>query len=108
MFSVSTTGVGDRGKVPRRFEVFQNYPNPFNASTRITYYLPTDGEVQVNVYDATGRFVKSLVEIVQTAGEHSISWDGTNYEGKSVASGLYFYQVKYGESNVVKRMTLVK
>lgn len=93
---------------PRSFEIFQNYPNPFNAETRIKYYLPQSGEVEVNIYDVTGRYVRSLVREFQVQGDHVMTWDGTNTQGRIVASGIYFYQVKFDDFNFVKRMTLVK
>lgn len=98
----------DEDSAPKTFEVFSNYPNPFNGETKIKYRLPNAGEVEVNIYDISGRYVKSILNEFQSAGEKVTTWDGTDNEGRVVASGVYFYQIKYRDFNLVKRMTFVK
>lgn len=76
------------------FELYQNYPNPFNSNTEIKYSLPrgkANYPVQLKIYDVLGRLVKVLVDQEQLAGIYSIGWDGTDLNGVTVASGIYFY-----------------
>ena len=85
-----------------------NYPNPFNANTTIKYSLPNDGKVTIVVYNIIGQRVITLVDGVQTAGYHTVIWDGKNASGNSIASGVYFYMIKFENQTQIKRMTLLK
>ncbi len=79
--------------VPHSFLLKQNYPNPFNPSTRIDYVLPFTADVRIAVYNLHGQLVKTLVETEQTAGTHSVMWDGRNLSGDMVANGIYYYSL---------------
>jgi len=102
----SPTAVG--GAPHRVFALDQNYPNPFNPSTTIQYSLPAREEVSLRIYDQRGRLVRTLASEVQDAGQRAIVWDGRASNGVSVASGVYFYQLKAGDLVQRKKMTLVK
>jgi len=87
----------------------QCQPNPFNPTTWIPYELPVLAHVRVDVHDATGRHVATLVDAVQTAGGHAAVWDGRNARGEPVASGVYFYRLTVaGQQSLVKKMVLLK
>ena len=93
---------------PEKFELQQNYPNPFNPTTTITYQLPTNGFVQLVIYNTLGQEISRLVEQEQTAGYHQQQWNAS-----SVSSGMYIYECRYknesGKTEVFrKRMMLVK
>ncbi|MBN1998966.1 T9SS type A sorting domain-containing protein, partial [candidate division KSB1 bacterium] len=105
---VGTTSTSRQQTDIKQFALMQNYPNPFNHETNITYSLPRNGTVEINIYDETGRYVITLFDAVQPAGEHAVRWNGTNSNGAMVASGTYFYQIKYGKKNIVRRMTFIK
>ncbi len=60
-------------------------------------------QVRLTIYDISGRQVATLVNSKQSAGNHRIEWDGSNY-----ASGIYFYKLTAGQQTFVKRMTLLK
>ncbi len=60
------------------------------------------------VYTIDGRRVATLVSEVMAAGEHHVSWNGQDDNGRQVASGAYFYRLKAGNDLLVKRMILVK
>ena len=94
--------------VPGEFALHQNYPNPFNPVTTINYDLAKDGHVSIVVYDLLGREVNTLVNEVQNAGYASIRWDGTDNLGKTLASGMYFYQMYTGDFILVRKMVLLK
>jgi len=94
--------------VPGEFALHQNYPNPFNPVTTINYDLAKDGHISIVVYDLLGREVKTLINEVQNAGYTSIRWDGTDNRGKTLASGMYFYQMYTGDFILVRKMVLLK
>jgi photosystem II stability/assembly factor-like uncharacterized protein len=90
------------------FSLSQNYPNPFNPSTKIKFEIP--GQVRndntlvtLKVYDILGREVSTLVNEEKPAGEYEVEFDGS-----SLPSGIYFYQLKAGEYVETKKMVLLK
>ncbi len=91
------------GNIPKSFLLSQNYPNPFNPSTVINYQLPTNGQVALRIFDVLGREVRTLVNERQTAGSHSVIFDGTN-----LPSGVYFYQLRAGDYAATKKLLLLK
>jgi subtilisin family serine protease len=94
--------------VPANFSLDQNYPNPFNPTTHISFALPSDSKVSLNIYNIMGQKVKTLVDGITKAGTHTVTWDGTNEQGESVASGIYFYKLSAGDKVITKKMSLVK
>jgi glucuronoarabinoxylan endo-1,4-beta-xylanase len=99
------TSVGPNTNIhPAGFELVQNYPNPFSSSTSIPYQLKTQSDIQVDIYDILGRVVKRFSVGTQSAGVHSILWDGRNNSGDRVATGIYFYKLQVGGESQVKKM----
>ncbi|MFQ5652230.1 MAG: T9SS type A sorting domain-containing protein [bacterium] len=95
--------------IPSQFALAQNYPNPFNPTTNITYDLPKDSEVTLQVFNVLGQKVRNLVfQQKQQAGSYTVQWDGKDEVGRSVASGLYFYSIKAGDFIKSQKMTLLK
>ena len=90
-------------KVSSKPSLSQNYPNPFNPASVIEYTLPTDGFVSLKVYDVLGREVATLVNEKQNAGKHSV-----NFNGASLASGIYFYVLTTNNFVLSKKMNLPK
>jgi hypothetical protein len=88
---------------PVEFALEQNYPNPFNPSTVIKYSIPTEGFVNLAVYNLLGKEVALLVNGVQEAGRYEI-----NFDASKLASGIYVYSLKSGSFNSVKKMLLMK
>jgi len=80
--------------LPTQYELSQNYPNPFNPETTIAYNLPQRSEVRLDIYDLQGKIVRTLVQTMQSAGRHTIQWNGRNALGQAVASGMYFYRLE--------------
>ncbi|MFZ4620561.1 MAG: T9SS type A sorting domain-containing protein [Bacteroidota bacterium] len=89
--------------VPKEFFVSQNYPNPFNPSTTISFGIPADGSVSVNVYSLLGQKVAELYSGPLNAGVYSMKFDASD-----LGSGIYFYSVRTGNSVQTKRMMLLK
>jgi hypothetical protein len=94
--------------VPESFELYQNAPNPFNPVTDIRYYLPESGYVSLEIFNMNGQKVRTLVDGYQDAGEHTVTWDAKNDSGESVASGIYLYRFRSGDTVISKKMTLLK
>lgn len=90
-----TTGIGEHDpNTPVDFILEQNYPNPFNPSTAISYKLSAVSNVTLKIFDVLGREVITLSDGVrQSAGKHSLRWDGTNQRGERVGSGIYYYRL---------------
>ena len=86
----------------------QNYPNPFNPQTRIPFAITQSGQVSIDIYNCKGQLVRSLLREQLAAGEHTISWDGTDNHQNSCPSGLYLYHLTQGNQTQVKRMVLIK
>ncbi len=93
---------------PSSFSLGQNYPNPFNPSTTIRYEIPNQGNVQVKVFDLAGREIVSLVDAAQTPGTYTVTWDGKDRAGNSVASGIYFYRLQAGGFSETKRLAYLR
>ena len=92
---------------PRQSRLHQNHPNPFNAGTRIAYAVAEAGSVKLEVYDALGRPVATLVSGRREAGPHAVLWDGTVSEGVRAAAGVYFSRLSTARGVQVRRMELV-
>ena len=90
-------------------ELIGNYPNPFNPTTSISFSIPESGKVELSIYNIKGQKVKTLVNEIITAGEHSIIWDGRDSKGKPVSSGIYLYNLKVNNrTEVVRKCLLLK
>jgi hypothetical protein len=88
---------------PTSFILFQNYPNPFNAKTVIKYQLPNTTDVNLTIYDITGRNIAVLVNEQKQPGYYEVTFDASN-----LASGIYFYQLRAGEFISSKKLVLLK
>ena len=87
----------------------QNYPNPFNPSTIISYSIKeADQMVRLDIYNARGQLVKTLVNQIQASGNHHIVWNGTDEAGEAVSAGLYLYRLKTPSFDTTRRMVLLK
>ncbi len=96
------------GYTPDVYSLNQNYPNPFNPSTRISFALPVDAKVKVNIYNAIGEVVSSFNAADYAAGTYSVDFNASN-----LSSGIYFYSIEAngidGSSfSSVKKMTLLR
>lgn len=87
------TSVEHTTSYPTDFQLNQNYPNPFNPVTTISFTLNKSSHVNLSVYDELGRFVKVLFDNQLSQGSHHVEWNGTNYSGSSVGSGVYIYKI---------------
>jgi hypothetical protein len=93
---------------PEVFALKPNYPNPFNLSTTIPYELATDCHVTLAIYDLLGRRVTTLVSTIQAKGSHQVLWNGTDATGTTIASGVYFVQMRTEHFLATHKMMLLK
>jgi len=98
----------DNETIPESFTVFSAYPNPFNPVTTISYLIPTDGFVDVTIFDMMGREIKNLVSSKQPNGYKSIRWDATNNQNQIVTAGVYIYKIEYGDFVANRKMIFLK
>jgi hypothetical protein len=106
----TTSGIfdSDGAVVPAGIGLGQNFPNPFNSSTVIPYALPSDNHVTIVVTNILGQSVVTLADAFQSAGSYTVVWDGLDANGRSVASGIYFFRVQVGDVGQVRKMVLLK
>ncbi|NQV49820.1 MAG: T9SS type A sorting domain-containing protein [Candidatus Marinimicrobia bacterium] len=90
-------------QLPTEYTLSQNYPNPFNPSTEISYSLPEAGNVEIKVFDLTGRQLDILVQEFQPAGYHKLHLDASHMN-----SGIYIYTLNSGKSQLSRKMILLK
>ena len=85
-----------------------SYPNPFNHSASITYNLPENTNVVVDIFDISERKIAVLVDENQKAGYHEVIWDGMNLSGHKVSEGVYFYRIRTDSAVSTGKMILMK
>ncbi len=94
-------------EIPESYHLYQNYPNPFNPSTSIRYDLPEAAEVQLIIYDITGRVVQDLQVGSQSAGSYVVQWNGISKNGVQVSTGVYLCSIQTASySHVIKMLYL--
>lgn len=85
-----------------------NYPNPFNNYTRIRFFAEQPSEASLEIYDALGRRVKTLLSKNIPEGEYLVSWNGRDDKGFYCSSGVYIYRLTLNDYSVSKKMILLK
>lgn len=107
-------------EIPNEIILYQNYPNPFNPTTNISYTIPITEEkfssstrVVLKVYDSLGKEISTLVNDYKAPGNYSVQFDASSIvlqhtETKTISSGIYFYRLSVGNSNITKRMILLR
>lgn len=102
------TAIEPQGVHPQSYSLNQNFPNPFNPSTVITYQLPQSAEVSIQVYNALGQLIKTLISEEQSAGSHSVVWDGFDEKGRAVPSGIFMYTIQSKDFIKTRKMVLIR
>lgn len=102
------TDVQNGSGIPTEFALNQNFPNPFNPSTEIAFSVPKQTAVKVVIYGLSGEVVATLVNQTMSAGNYRVTWNGRRDDGRSVASGVYFYHLQAEGFTATKKMTLLK
>jgi hypothetical protein len=100
--AMSVISMSDR-ILPTEIALGNAYPNPFNPSTRITYDISSDMNININVYDVRGRMVAELVNGMTDQGRYEVMWNADNY-----STGIYFVQLVAGNTTKTQKLMLVK
>ncbi|MEO0127999.1 MAG: FlgD immunoglobulin-like domain containing protein [candidate division WOR-3 bacterium] len=102
-------GISDNKKTSaEKFMLYHPFPNPFTNKVRILFYSPEQREIKLNVYDATGRLVRSLINGKIENGRHLIIWNGKDNENREVSSGIYFIKADYANKVYTEKVILMK
>jgi len=88
---------------PGEYTLEQNYPNPFNPSTKIKFNIPMSEKVKIEVFNAVGNKVTTLLNGLKEAGSHEVQ-----FEAENLASGVYFYKISVGNFIQIKKMVLIR
>lgn len=102
------SAIKEREYSPQTYYPVKNFPNPFNSITKIQYRLSAPTYIRLHIYNINGKLIKELLSKYQNSGDHSITWNGTNQEDKSVSSGLYICRFETLDKVVTHKMLLVK
>jgi hypothetical protein len=99
----------DVAELPPAAALEQNVPNPFNPQTTIAYVVPAGGAaVRLDVLDAAGRLVRTLVDGDRPAGRQQAVWDGRDARGRAVPAGVYLYRLQAPGGEQTRKMVLLK
>ncbi len=94
---------------PNDFILSDAYPNPFNQDVTIQYVVPFSAEVNLQIFDVTGRPVRTLVRALLPPSEYKAHWDSRSDQGIPVSSGLYFYRFRAGGTfDQTKKLLLIR
>ncbi len=102
--------------IPESFALGQNFPNPFSQKERtgtaqptaIEYDLRESSEVSFEIFDLTGKVVRTLLEQNQPAGRYRVMWDGRTQEGRAAPAGVYFYRLHSPQFTSTKKLVLLR
>jgi hypothetical protein len=93
--------------IPEKFILSQNYPNPFNPTTTIELTIPIAGEWEREIFNSAGQVVNKFGGFTEP-GIILVEWDGTNFGGQVVATGIYFYRAMVADFTETRKMILLK
>jgi photosystem II stability/assembly factor-like uncharacterized protein len=98
-----TTGIEQTETTIKDFTLAQNYPNPFNPTTSISFRLLSRSFVSLEIFDARGRKVATVVSEELPAGTYSRQWNAAN-----LSSGMYVYRLQAGIFAETKKLVLLR
>jgi len=91
-----------------RLALAQSLPNPMHESARIDYVLPAAGHLSLRIYDTAGRLVRTLHDGPAAAGPGSALWNGLGDEGRTAATGVYFYRLEAASEVLTRKLMLIR
>jgi hypothetical protein len=98
-----TKVISKKSNLPMKYSLSQNYPNPFNPSTTIEFTLPKSDFVELKVYNILGMEISTLVSKKLNPGNHTYTFDG-----KKLATGVYYYRLEAGNFIQTRKMIYLK
>jgi len=90
------------------FELRQSRPNPSVGRAEISFDLRQAGPAKLEIFDVTGRLVRTLVDAPLAAGPHSVTWDGRSDDRRAASAGIYFYRLTAGDETRIRRLSLLR
>ncbi|NOZ08045.1 MAG: T9SS type A sorting domain-containing protein, partial [FCB group bacterium] len=106
--STGTVMVTDAAEVVDGFMLTNNYPNPFNPETSFEFVVPFATTVSLDIYDITGRHIRTLVSGDVSSGLHRVVWDGLDSANDPVSAGMYLYTLRSDQVTLTKKMVMMK
>jgi hypothetical protein len=108
LFETDPVSNPDAMQVPHILTLSPNFPNPFNPSTNISFALPMADHARLEIFNLKGQRVKLLLDARMPAGMSTVTWDGKDESGRTVASGVYFYRLHTNKQSLSRKMMLMK
>ena len=93
----------EKDVLPSEFAITNAYPNPFNPEIKISYYLPNESDVSVDIYNINGQLVQNIFSAFNQLGTAEVVWNANEH-----SSGVYFVAVKSAQGTLTQKITLVK
>ena len=107
-YVTGVSGTPNDTELNEQIKLEKNYPSPFDRFTTISYILGKNTFVNLVVYDISGKKVKTLVKGCQTAGRHSVTWNGRNDQEQPLPNGIYFYRLSVQGKHLIQKTILLK
>jgi len=101
-------GILGRNGTPDHFELSTNFPNPFNPYTTIPYQIPENTHVNIQIFDLSGRHIQTLVNTYQSTGYYDLIWNGTDFHGKEISSGMYIVRMQTKNFHQTMKIVFMK
>lgn len=102
------TQVPDQPPQTPRTEVREPYPNPARDQATTIYSLSKRVAVRIDLFDAAGRHVRTLIDQIESAGAHEAAWDGTGDNGAAVTPGIYFARLRLGSEVATRKLVVIR
>ena len=103
-----TMSINNNSISPDNFNLYQNYPNPFNSDTKIKLDIKHKSNIELDIYDLSGKIIKQVFRGSKERGTHIFSWNSKNSMSVKVTSGVYILKLKVENSQLIKKMVLLK
>ena len=107
-FDTLTASVAQASSPTHGLDVSPSFPNPSHAGTNIDFDIATAGSVNIAIYDSKGNLIRHLQTPNAQAGHNRVVWDGLDEHGAAVASGVYFYEVRFKGEMLMKKTEVVR
>ena len=102
-----TVGNGDELLVPASLQL-SCYPNPARSMAKLAFSLKNPAPVKLSIYNLKGQKVKTLSSDEKQAGNHELSWDGSDDNGQPVSNGCYIVRLQSGKQSVNRKLIYLK
>ena len=100
---ISVDLLGDFSFIPNQISIDSIYPNPFNPTTTISYYVSSNQNIRINIYDLNGKLIETLINSFHGIGNHFIDWNADSWP-----TGVYLVELKGIHKSITDKITLIK